>query len=289
MLLWGGLTLKDGKAHPPDPHPGPSLDKAGPPPPVLAAMLVNRHIVGDFLWIAWRGRTSRAVLCSPSTGGARWHRAAALTFLCSTSAVPVPGRSDEDPSRRPSPTCGPELKVTAVIPYALSPYLPHSFYFTAFIFWGTLCRTKPSLLCSASARAVLLRPHPSPFSVSSHAELPGRPDRSARTAFPARSRGAAAGPCRAVGPAGGRGRPALSAGLCCAGGAALSLRERWRKAVRVGVLQDFGAPPPSSRSVPPPGERDPKAALPAALREGIGTGKRREGNFGRLRAAEPAV
>lgn len=209
--------------------------------------------------------------------------------LCSTSAVPVPGRSDEDPSRRPSPTCGPELKVTAVIPYALSPYLPHSFYFTAFIFWGTLCRTKPSLLCSASARAVLLRPHPSPFSVSSHAELPGRPDRSARTAFPARSRGAAAGPCRAVGPAGGRGRPALSAGLCCAGGAALSLRERWRKAVRVGVLQDFGAPPPSSRSVPAPGERDPKAALPAALREGIGTGKRREGNFGRLRAAEPAV
>lgn len=81
MLLWGGLTLKDGKAHPPDPHPGPSLDKAGPPPPVLAAMLVNRHIVGDFLWIAWRGRTSRAVLCSPSTGGARWHRAAALTYL----------------------------------------------------------------------------------------------------------------------------------------------------------------------------------------------------------------
>lgn len=214
---------------------------------------------------------------------------AVFPHLCSTSAVPVPGRSDEDPSRRPSPTCGPELKVTAVIPYALSPYLPHSFYFTAFIFWGTLCRTKPSLLCSASARAVLLRPHPSPFSVSSHAELPGRPDRSARTAFPARSRGAAAGPCRAVGPAGGRGRPALSAGLCCAGGAALSLRERWRKAVRVGVLQDFGAPPPSSRSVPAPGERDPKAALPAALREGIGTGKRREGNFGRLRAAEPAV
>lgn len=215
---------------------------------------------------------------------------AAFPHLRFTSAVPVPGRSDEDPSRRPSPTGQPRAQGHCSNSIRLPPYLPHSFYFTAFIFWGTLCRTKPSLLCSASARAALLPPS-QPLLHLSARSIPRKAaqvhlDR-LPSPVPYRCAGAVpgSGSCwRQEGRPAPQHRVSLGRrrGFICP-------RVLAAGTVRVRVPEDFAAPPPSSQSIPVPGETDPKAAAPAALRRGIGTGKCRVRNFSRPRAAEPAA